>query len=163
MLESLEQRIDASANGLSDLASELVASRTDGRIKLFVIRQLLNYRREHHDLFTTGQYLPVELSGARRENVCAFCRKSADAAVIVVVPRLIGGLLGLSGQPPIGQATWDDSRLVLPKGLAGRRFANLFTNEELAVSDDSDAATLSVADVLKAFPVAVLTCLATNG
>ncbi|HEY2253855.1 MAG TPA: malto-oligosyltrehalose synthase, partial [Planctomycetaceae bacterium] len=144
MLESLERRMGESANGLADLAGELVASRGDGRIKLFVIWQLLNYRREHPELFTSGQYLPIELSGSRREHVCAFCRKSADATVLVVAPRLVAGLLGLSGKPPLGSTAWEDTRLVLPKGLTGRRFVNLFTGAELSASDDPDSATLPV-------------------
>ena len=136
--------------------------RTDGRIKLYIIRQLLNYRREHPDLFNSGQYLPVELSGSRREQVCAFCRKSADAAVIVVAPRLVAGLVGLSGQPPLGPAIWEETRLILPKGLAGGQFVNLFTGEVLSASSDPDSPALSLAAVLATFPVAALACVSTD-
>ena len=59
--------------------------------------------------------------------MCAFCRKSADAAVLVVVPRMVAGLVGLSNLPPVGPTTWEDTQLLLPKGFTGRRFANLFT------------------------------------
>lgn len=162
MLEALEWRMDESPHSLPELAGELVTSRTDGRIKLFVIRQVLNFRRECPDLFSNGQYLPVELSGNRREHVCAFCRKSADAAMIVVAPRLVAGLSGLSSQPPLGPGTWDDTQLVLPKGMMGRRFANLFTSDVLTASGDADGPTLPVADALMSFPVAVLSGLSMN-
>ncbi|MGE5193234.1 MAG: malto-oligosyltrehalose synthase, partial [Deltaproteobacteria bacterium] len=47
MLPALEQRIDAAADGGAGLAAELLAARTDGRIKLYLILKLLDYRREH--------------------------------------------------------------------------------------------------------------------
>lgn len=156
LLDSLEQRHDESADSLVDLAADLVARRFDGRIKLYLIRQLLNYRREHPDLFTTGQYQPLELEGDRREHVCAFVRKASDAAVIVVVPRLIAGLVGLTGQPPCGHAVWGDTRLLLPKTLAGGRFVNLLTGELLPAAETFESPVLPVAAALSNFPVAAL-------
>ncbi len=110
-------------------------------------------------MLTSGQYLPVELVGSRRENVCAFCRKSGDAALVVVAPRLVAGLVGMSGQPPLGPTIWEDTRLILPKGLAQGRFVNLFTGDLLSASDDPESPTLPIASALSAFPVAALSCL----
>jgi (1->4)-alpha-D-glucan 1-alpha-D-glucosylmutase len=162
LLNALDQRLNESASALGDLAGELVAERTDGRIKLFVIRQLLNYRRENPDLLTCGQYLPVELAGSRREYVCAFCRKSGDAALIVVAPRLVAGLVGMSGQPPLGPTVWEDTLLILPKGLAQGQFVNLFTGDLLSAGDDSESPVLPIASALKTFPVAALAYLSTD-
>jgi (1->4)-alpha-D-glucan 1-alpha-D-glucosylmutase len=156
LLDSLEQHGCDATTGLVNGADDLVANRTDGRIKLHIIRQLLKYRCEHPDLFTSGQYLPLELSGRRREHVCAFCRRSADAAIIVVAPRLVAGLLGMSGQPPLGLAAWEDTRLVLPKGINGGQFTNLLTGDAVAASEDLDSPTLTLAATLLRFPVAAL-------
>jgi maltooligosyltrehalose synthase len=79
-----------------------------------------------------------------------------------VAPRLVAGLLGLSGKPPLGSTAWEDTRLVLPKGLTGRRFVNLFTGAELSASDDPDSATLPVADALLNFPIAALSSFSPN-
>ncbi len=162
VIESLERRIDAAPHALAELADELVACRTDGRIKLFLFRQLLNFRREYPDLFINGQYLPVEPTGSRREHVCAYCRKSADAAVLVVAPRLVAGLVGVSSQPPVGPHVWDDTKLLLPRGFAGRRFADLFTGEMLSADDDADSPTLPVAAALSKLPFAALKVLPTT-
>ena len=35
----------------------------DGRIKLFLTQRLLQFRREHADLFPRGKYLPLDASG----------------------------------------------------------------------------------------------------
>jgi (1->4)-alpha-D-glucan 1-alpha-D-glucosylmutase len=156
LLETIEQQHDESADGLVEMAAELAAGRTDGRIKLHMIRQLLNYRREHPDLFTIGQYLPLEVEGERREHLCAFVRKSSDAVVVVIAPRLIAGLVGLGGQPPVGREVWGDTRLLLPKGLAEGRFVNLLTGEFLPAGDGLETPVLPVATALASFPVAVL-------
>ncbi|MBI3862922.1 MAG: malto-oligosyltrehalose synthase [Planctomycetia bacterium] len=156
LLQALERRVDESSGRLGELAAEFLALRADGRIKLYVIRQLLNFRREHPDLFTTGQYLPLDLEGNRRESVCAFLRRQSDVSLVVAAPRLVAGLAGESGAPPVGSAIWDDTRLVLPKGLAGGRFVDLFTGRILTPVGDGDSQSLPLASVFESFPIAAL-------
>jgi (1->4)-alpha-D-glucan 1-alpha-D-glucosylmutase len=156
LLDALEHTGDETAGAPGVLARELLAGRSDGRIKLHVIRQLLNYRREHPELFTSGQYLPVELSGSRREHVCAFCRKSGDTVIIVAAPRLVAGLVAMTSRAPLGPETWEDTRLILPKGMARGQFVNLFTGEMLPADGESESPALLVASALMTFPVAAL-------
>jgi len=156
LLTSLQEQIDAAGRTLNDLVVELVAQRTDGRIKLYTILRLLNFRREHPDLFTTGQYIPLEASGSRRENLCAFLRQSSATTVLVVVPRLVAGLLAGKSGPPIGPDIWGDTRLVLPKGVEEGRFANLLTGDVLETMVGPESSELPMASVLRTFPVAVL-------
>lgn len=52
----------------------LVESKEDGRIKLFVTYRTLNFRHQHRTLFEKGAYIPLEASGERSENICAFSR-----------------------------------------------------------------------------------------
>ena len=47
----------------------------------------LRCRRDHPGLFTAGEYIPAEATGARGEHVFAFARRHGDRAV-VAVPRL---------------------------------------------------------------------------
>jgi (1->4)-alpha-D-glucan 1-alpha-D-glucosylmutase len=155
MLEALQQRIDTSTDGGAALAAELLASRTDGRIKLFLILKLLDYRREHPGFFSAGQYVPLEAAGSRGEHVCAFLRKTADTTVLAVAPRLVAGLVGMSGQPPVGRDVWNGTLLPLPEELAGARFVNLLTGETADANGDAGAAKLPLAAIFPTFPVAV--------
>jgi (1->4)-alpha-D-glucan 1-alpha-D-glucosylmutase len=152
LLGALEKRMDGAVSELTSLASELVTTRTDSRIKLYLINKALNYRREHSGLFTTGQYVPLEGAGSRRDHLCAFLRKNTETMVVTVVPRLVARLTGLSGQPPLGATVWNDTRLVLPQEFAGARFTNLLTGEVFDVSADA----LLLAEVFRTFPVALL-------
>src|SRR5207245_2112390 len=50
---------------------ELVWNWPDGRIKMFLTQQVLQFRREHVDLFRRGEYLPLTASGTFGE-CCGF-------------------------------------------------------------------------------------------
>jgi (1->4)-alpha-D-glucan 1-alpha-D-glucosylmutase len=158
LLRSLEARLAESPDGLGDLARELVASPRDGRIKLFVIWRLLNFRRQHPGLLTIGRYLPVDASGSRAEHVCAFLRKNTQSAVLVVVPRLIARFNGDASGPPLGRDRWSDTSVSLPTQLQSASFRNLFTGEIIAPTKpvSSETSRLPIGDLLAAFPVAVL-------
>jgi (1->4)-alpha-D-glucan 1-alpha-D-glucosylmutase len=155
LLEALQQRIDTSTDGGADLAAELLASRTDGRIKLYLILKLLDYRREHPGLFTAGQYVPLEAAGSRGEHVCAFLRKTADTTVLAAAPRLVHGLVGMSGLPPVGREVWNETQLVLPRQLAGARFVNLLTGETAEATGEAGNLNIPLAAIFATFPIAV--------
>src|SRR4029450_14136038 len=92
-LAELRGRIEAAGADFAGLADELLEQRQDGRVKLYVIQRALAYRREHAQLFLRGGYVPLEVSGARANHVCAFARSHAEEEVIVVVPRLLAPLI----------------------------------------------------------------------
>ncbi|MGE5194630.1 MAG: hypothetical protein ACM3U2_19230, partial [Deltaproteobacteria bacterium] len=99
---------------------------------------------------------PVEAAGGRCEHLCAFLRKTADTTILAVVPRLVAGLVGMSGHPPVGPEIWNATQLVLPGELAGARFVNLLTGETAEGGGESGNATLSLSAIFRTFPVAVL-------
>ncbi len=158
LLQSFEARLAQSPGDIGDLARELVASPKDGRIKLFVIWRTLNFRREHPGLLTGGRYLPLDAAGSRAEHVCAFVRKSAESAVVVVVPRLIAKLNAEASGPPLGPDRWGDTVVSLPTQLQAASFRNLFTGELVVPGQDgsSEMGRWPIAGLLAAFPVAVL-------
>jgi (1->4)-alpha-D-glucan 1-alpha-D-glucosylmutase len=155
LLLELEQAIEAGGEGIERVAHEVLEHRTDGRIKLYLILRLLNFRREHPGLFTSGEYLPLDAVGSRQENVCAFLREFADTTVLVVVPRLVARLAGMTGLPPVRPEIWQETRLSLPEDLAGARFMNLLTGEAIEASGAGEPA-VDVGTILGTFPVAVL-------
>lgn len=128
----------------------------DGRLKMFVIVQVLCERRLRPELFTIGRYLPLEASGPRQDHVCAYARQTADCKAIVVVPRLMGQFTGISGDAPMGEAYWPETSLVLPPAFAKVEFQNLFTNEIIHCVMNASRCELRLGEVLQSFPVALL-------
>jgi (1->4)-alpha-D-glucan 1-alpha-D-glucosylmutase len=63
----------------------LVRDWPNGHLKLAWTRHLLKLRTELADLFTHGDYQPLEVSGPNRDHVIAFARRRGrDAAIIAV-------------------------------------------------------------------------------
>ena len=58
-----------------------------GHLKLAWTRQLLKLRTELADVFTDGDYAPLEVTGQHRNHFIAFARRRGREAAIVVVPR----------------------------------------------------------------------------
>jgi (1->4)-alpha-D-glucan 1-alpha-D-glucosylmutase len=157
ILANLRERISQGDEELVGLVSELLDNLEDGRIKLYLTHQTLTFRREHASLFAGGTYLPLDVSGAKREHVCAFARCQGEEAVLVVVPRLMVRLTGGGERPPLGPEVWGKTRLLLPSGLAGRSYRNIFTGEVLELGGVHNTPEPLVAAALGRFPVALLT------
>jgi (1->4)-alpha-D-glucan 1-alpha-D-glucosylmutase len=94
---------------------DLVENWPDGRLKMFVTSKLLNFRREHSDLFQQGEYIPLRVTGARADHVIAFARRLHDKWCLVAVPRLYASL-SQAGSLPAGQAVWQDTEIEMPPG-----------------------------------------------
>lgn len=133
--------------------SQLLESWEDGRVKLFVTAGGLRLRRRFPELLREGEYLALEVEGEQSNHVVGVARRDDRQWILAVVPRLVGGLLPHEGQLPIGMEPWQTTRVVLPPELSGRAFRNIFTGERIAVNGP----TLQVADILRIFPVAILT------
>ncbi len=155
-LADLQKRIAGAGDDLAPLASALVESAADGKVKAYLTYQALNFRRAHEGLFVGGDYLPVEATGPRRDHVCAFARSAGDDAMLVVVPRLVVRLADGAERPPLGPEVWGKTGLLLPPHLAGRSYRNVFTGEVLASGGDARAAGPLLGEVLGRFPVALL-------
>ncbi|HEX9822190.1 MAG TPA: malto-oligosyltrehalose synthase [Methylomirabilota bacterium] len=143
----------AAAPDRATLTHELVKTRADARVKLFLIHEGLRFRRARRALFEAGAYQPLEARGAAAEHICAFARVDGGAAALTVIPRLLArrGLDAL----PLGPEPWADTRLELPPVLAGR-YTNVFTGERVETEPAADGAGLPVSAVLASFPVALL-------
>ncbi len=154
-LAELQARVGEAGGNLRALADELIATRADGRVKLYLVWRALTCRRENPGLFTEGEHLPLEADGPRRDHVFAFRRSWQDRHALVVVPRLVTRLATAVEQLPMGRAVWEDTRLILPAG-SPRKWRNLLTGQTLTTTGRSDQGALSLAEVLEAFPVALL-------
>lgn len=154
MLAELLRR-ESETTGVN-LARELSQNKEDGRIKMYLIRKALAFRKVRRELFDQGEYLPLSADGSRAEHVCAFERRRNGDSAIVVVPRFPTRLIAGDGVLPFGKGVWEDSRLVLPGAAPGQRYRNIFTGEIVASAGENGNGGIQLADVFASFPVALL-------
>lgn len=103
LLAELRRQLEHGAANLDGLVDSLLDSSGDGQVKLYLIHRVLGYRRDRRDVFQCGSYLPLQVTGEKREHVCAFARKVGDEEVVVVAPRLLVKLTGGIERPPLGR------------------------------------------------------------
>jgi (1->4)-alpha-D-glucan 1-alpha-D-glucosylmutase len=112
-----------------------------GQVKLAWTRQLLKLRTELVDLFTNGDYAPLEVTGTHRDHFIAYARRHGRNAVVVVAPRCLAPFTDNGRAWPLAASI--DATLNV-KGYAVEKFA------------DADASELRLSDLLKNLPVAVV-------
>ncbi len=153
---------DADPESRRALAQHLAATPRDSRLKLLATWRLLSLRRTEPELFQQGDYLPLEIGGEPSPHLVAFARRLAPPGrptklMVVVVPRFFAQLLNdqsrAPGQSwfPFPESVWGSAAIHLPADFVGS-LTNLFTGDKLSAS----AGSLSAAELLREFPVAVL-------
>ncbi|OLP16760.1 malto-oligosyltrehalose synthase [Leptolyngbya sp. 'hensonii'] len=142
-LDEIQAKIHADLPGL---LTELLAHKTDGRIKLFLIRQVLKARNQYLELFRQGSYRPLEAEGTCCDHVIAFARAHDRQMAIAVVPRFLTTLIQ-PREDPIGEGPWQDTLLPLPEN-APTTWTNALTGEALQTSG-----AMLVGQALRCFPV----------
>lgn len=153
MLEDIKKR--ETESGLPELAKDLLANKEDGRIKMYLIFRALNYRKANRELFEKGEYLPLDITGLLKDNICAFARRKADKTIIVAVTRFHTRIVPAEA-PPVGTEVWHDTYIVLPFEGNHMTYRSVFTDETAeAVSQDGNR-LLRVSDILGTFPAALL-------
>lgn len=154
-----ELQTDMRSSHDHQVAAELLKTAHDGRVKLLVHFEALDFRCRHPDLFTTGEYIPLSTIGKHAANVCAFIRRHESVAALVVVPRLVVQLSSPPGSAPLGHEIWDDTQIVLPAELNKHSWHNLFTHDTRKASDQS---TIPVSEILHHFPVGLFEAAAVD-
>jgi (1->4)-alpha-D-glucan 1-alpha-D-glucosylmutase len=155
-LKKLKKRTGGERKELRGLAEELLKTWPDGRIKLYIIFQVLNHRRENSSLYSQGLYLPLSTEGKLKKNICAFARQRDGRTALAIAPRLLAGLGLVPEVRPLGRV-WEDCRLLIPEEVTGSRFYNLFTGETVQVVEGDGRRFLALEEVLAFFPLALLT------
>ena len=139
-----QRRRDTLASLAEQSASDLWESRRDGRIKLWTLAAALRVRAQHPDAFgADAGYELLEVTGEWSDRVVAFARTAGgEPKVVVVVPRLVGAVMGEELAAPLGDR-WADTAITLPPG----QWTNALTGEA--------SGSGSVADLLSTVPVGV--------
>ncbi|RIJ42624.1 malto-oligosyltrehalose synthase [Pontibacter oryzae] len=146
----LHELQDQEQKGAEKLHEQLLHHPENAKVKLYLLHKALITRRDLQPLFNQGAYLPLEVKGAKKEHVLAFARHNQGQWALVVVPLLLVSLVD-SHHHALGEDVWQDTHVVLPDG-APAQWQSAFSQNSLNASG-----TLPVADVLKTFPVALLT------
>ncbi len=133
LLDEMKTRDQKSRDSVLEWANE---NYEIGTQKMFVTREILRFRRENSDLFTYGEYIPLNGKGTER-NVIAFMRRHENKWILIVLPV------------NIVRDTGKELSFDLPAD-APDKWVNLFTKEKLS------GRTIDVHQLYKKFPVAVL-------
>jgi (1->4)-alpha-D-glucan 1-alpha-D-glucosylmutase len=138
--------------GAAPDVADLVRSRRDGRLKLWVLTRALRARRDHAGCFgADGEYVPLQVDGPCAGHVVAYARVAPDGkdAVLVVAPRLTAAIGG-DRRPALGE-DWTGTTIRLPEQLQGRVWTSLLDPG----AAQTTAPTLEVGDLLGRVPVAL--------
>ncbi|ALP53919.1 malto-oligosyltrehalose synthase [Candidatus Tenderia electrophaga] len=147
-----------SDQALTELTQSLMAALEDGRAKLYLTWRILTLRRRHPELFQHGDYLALDVTGAKGEHICAFARRWQDRQLICAAPRWYFRLL--QGEPeklPLGEAVWADTWVAALPEANGRPYRHLFTDRSVQARARADGSQgFAAAELFADFPVAVL-------
>ncbi|MEP0910752.1 malto-oligosyltrehalose synthase [Leptolyngbya sp. GB1-A1] len=145
-LRDLKQQIDTDIFGC---INQLLKSPDDGRIKLFLIHQVLKARHALADLFQRGSYEKIAVVGSLKAHLTAFMRELGDTKAIVIAPRFPTAIVK-EGEYPIGEQVWHETRLLQPPGSSSL-WRDVITGREISSEE-----TIWIKEVLTHFPVALL-------
>ncbi|RPD50571.1 malto-oligosyltrehalose synthase [Paracnuella aquatica] len=96
------------------LIPELWKSRFDGRIKLWLTRELAQLRQKQSYIFSEGEYHPLEVTGQYKEHVIAFARKHRQQVFVVAAPLHTAALCAAQKKSDVLQLDWADTSIQLP-------------------------------------------------
>lgn len=125
MLDELKRR--SAGEDLKGLISDLFSRYGDGAIKLYLVWKGLQARQERESLFREGDYLPLPCRGKWKDNIVAFARCHDHEWGLCLAPRFLTELVE-EGTLPVGQETWGNTVILLPKG-APEAWTNPLTGE----------------------------------
>jgi (1->4)-alpha-D-glucan 1-alpha-D-glucosylmutase len=129
------------------LTAELLNTKTDGRIKLFLIWKALKVKAENKTLFQKGAYKLLQVEGKHKENVIAFARSYDTEFMITIVPRFLTQIIS-ENQLPIGKQ-WQDTHITSDFNPAN--WINCITDQQLHAQKK-----IYISDALSDFPVCLL-------
>ena len=133
-----------SSQDILQLIKELITTKENGKIKLFLTHQLLTARKTYPELFQNGDYQEIEVTGKHKDSIVAFSRNYRDKTIVAIAPRFLTKIIK-PGQLPLGMEVWSDTSLK----LANNNWHNLIDGQTIA----GDTA---VGKILQNFPVALL-------
>jgi malto-oligosyltrehalose synthase len=130
---------------------QLLARWPTGALKLYVTREMLALRKLYRDLFATGDYDVLAVTGPHAEHVVAVARQLGREWVLAIVPRQTANLVD-AGRFALGDETWGARTSLRIPATAPSQFRDIFTGTTVTPS----RSRLTIAECLAELPVAVL-------
>jgi 4-alpha-glucanotransferase len=128
---------------------DLWANRYDGRIKMWVLYSVLKQRLDHPEIFSSGEYIPLQVEGQYKDHVLAFARRYLQTWVIVAVPLHIATICK-EQDVDILEIDWKNTSISLPHELhSGWEHLLLQTR-------NNQQRNIRVQDIFKGIPIALL-------
>lgn len=163
LLTRLRKDVGRNDRSILSLARQLAQDPRDPRLKLFVTWRVLQFRRQHPDIFRLGDYVPLDVTGPRARHICAFARvcrspsESESKLAVVIAPRLVAQLTPPSADspttpPPLGMAIWENTYVSM-ENVTSSPLKNVFTGQITSL----EGSLLPLASALSDFPVALMT------
>jgi (1->4)-alpha-D-glucan 1-alpha-D-glucosylmutase len=146
---------DKQGEGRSGIIRDLARTPEDPRLKLLIVRQLLQTRRANAQLFREGDYVPLAATGSCADHVFAFARRKGASAAVTIVPRRTMTLLLGERKQATGDA-WGDTRVVLPNDLATVTWRSALTGREVHDERDGSGGHLRLSGLFVDLPVDLL-------
>ncbi len=147
--ELLEYIRKQARQDLPGLLEELLETREDGRIKMYLVWKGLQARNRLATLFSSGRYVPLSVQGRHSRHLLAFAREYQGQWGLVLAPRFLSSLMEPE-QIPCGSDIWGDTRVLLPEG------APAVWRERLSGRRLEGQESLLVGEVLERFPAGLL-------
>ncbi len=132
--------------------SELIEAWRDGGVKMLVTWRLLRLRARYPALFSRGSYLALQVTGQAAQHVVAYARTLDRQQSITIGTRLLHTLVDGQSATLLQPDCWGDTSIALSPD-APRQWRDALTGRMLNVKS---AGTLTLAELLSAWPVAVL-------
>jgi (1->4)-alpha-D-glucan 1-alpha-D-glucosylmutase len=151
---ALDQIIRDASRDRAGLVERLLDSAHDGRIKMYLIHRVLEFRRENPALFCGGDYLALEPQGEKARHVIAFARRNREPQLLVAAGRFFMSL-GITADKFPPADTWSNTDLLLPPGFPQGRYVDLLTGAETTMGS-SQGRTLPMGKLFTRMPLAML-------
>ncbi|MFC4211270.1 malto-oligosyltrehalose synthase [Pedobacter lithocola] len=102
-------------NSINENASvkSIWEERLSGKIKLWLTQILAKCRKSEKEIFDSGTYMPISVTGKYAEHILAFARQLNEKWIITVIPV---GLAKVAEEQnlPVNKLNWNDTQIILP-------------------------------------------------
>jgi (1->4)-alpha-D-glucan 1-alpha-D-glucosylmutase len=123
----------------------------DDRTKLYITWKGLNFRHQNAELFLQGEYIPLEVTGAKARHVIAFLRRHNGKMAVVVAGRFFTKLVG-QGEV-LDPNIWEDTTIAFPHDASDSALTNVFNGKQV---EFAKGRLIKVADILDSCGFALL-------
>jgi len=122
-----------------------------GKLKLFIISALLNFRSNHSMLLKKGNYTPLFPIGEKADKIISFSRNFDNQTLITIVPRIFYDAVSKEKPFPVGEDIWADTQIIMPENLSQFCWQDILTKKY-----HHKTKVLKISDILDKMPVSVL-------